>query len=265
MTTYYIGWDVGGWNCDRNSKSRDALCIFTENGRIGNVWRGNLRDALVGNDCPLQKMWNKCTTEVFPSTENFIIAIDTPLGFPGAFTDLITDKKTNDISEKSRRNVYLFRHTERLLSEYRCACAVTNKHVRPLSPIKDMIGAQATKGIHFLRKCELTATSPGVFTKQKAPPNITAIETYPAVYNHWRNDRRQQLFDLLSNDSNKNRWTADHHDAVSCAVMAYWFDKHKDKCFQPSEGNNDIQREGWIWVPNDALIPSLGGDGHDLS
>ena len=21
---YFIGWDVGGWNCDKNAKSRDA-------------------------------------------------------------------------------------------------------------------------------------------------------------------------------------------------------------------------------------------------
>lgn len=26
-TALYIGWDVGGWNCDKNNKSRDALMI----------------------------------------------------------------------------------------------------------------------------------------------------------------------------------------------------------------------------------------------
>ena len=28
----FIGWDVGGWNCDRNSKSRDALVVLDASG-----------------------------------------------------------------------------------------------------------------------------------------------------------------------------------------------------------------------------------------
>ena len=27
-TTLYIGWDVGGWNCDNSSASRDALVVL---------------------------------------------------------------------------------------------------------------------------------------------------------------------------------------------------------------------------------------------
>lgn len=52
---YYIGWDVGGWNCDHNQTSRDALCALTGNtwdtlALAGEPWRGNLREALVEND-----------------------------------------------------------------------------------------------------------------------------------------------------------------------------------------------------------------------
>jgi len=44
---YFVGWDVGGWNCDRNAKSRDAVLILDEPLRIvGGSWRGNLRDAI---------------------------------------------------------------------------------------------------------------------------------------------------------------------------------------------------------------------------
>jgi len=27
---YSIGWDVGGWNCDHNATSRDAIVILNE-------------------------------------------------------------------------------------------------------------------------------------------------------------------------------------------------------------------------------------------
>jgi hypothetical protein len=27
-SAFFIGWDVGGWNCDKNAKSRDALAIL---------------------------------------------------------------------------------------------------------------------------------------------------------------------------------------------------------------------------------------------
>ena len=25
--THFLGWDVGGWNCDKNGKSRDATAV----------------------------------------------------------------------------------------------------------------------------------------------------------------------------------------------------------------------------------------------
>lgn len=46
-TSYYVGWDVGGWNCDKNDKSRDALVILDAELKIvGKPWRGNLRPAI---------------------------------------------------------------------------------------------------------------------------------------------------------------------------------------------------------------------------
>ena len=46
-STFYIGWDVGGWNCDKNGKSRDALVILdAELKLVGRPWRGNLRTAI---------------------------------------------------------------------------------------------------------------------------------------------------------------------------------------------------------------------------
>lgn len=59
--TYCIGWDVGGWNCDKNPRSRDAIVILdAENTIAGQPWRGNLR-----------RIINHATT-----TEDFITALD---------------------------------------------------------------------------------------------------------------------------------------------------------------------------------------------
>ena len=30
----FIGWDVGGWNCDRNPNSRDALFVVDGNRQV---------------------------------------------------------------------------------------------------------------------------------------------------------------------------------------------------------------------------------------
>lgn len=41
---YFIGWDVGGWTCDKNRISRDAIVILDAKlNVVGQPWRGNLR------------------------------------------------------------------------------------------------------------------------------------------------------------------------------------------------------------------------------
>ncbi len=46
---FFVGRNVGGWNCDRNTKSRDAVVVLDETLRIvGGSWRGNLRNPING-------------------------------------------------------------------------------------------------------------------------------------------------------------------------------------------------------------------------
>ena len=51
-TTFFIGWDVGGWNCEKNAKSRDALVILDSaiikdlRQRFGSLGHDDLDDAL---------------------------------------------------------------------------------------------------------------------------------------------------------------------------------------------------------------------------
>ena len=41
---FSIGWDVGGWNCDKNQRSRGAIVILIPDLEIMGVpWKGNLR------------------------------------------------------------------------------------------------------------------------------------------------------------------------------------------------------------------------------
>ena len=46
-SAFYVGWDVGGWNCDKNGKSRDTIAILNAVLQVaGSAWRGNLRDTI---------------------------------------------------------------------------------------------------------------------------------------------------------------------------------------------------------------------------
>ena len=85
---FFIGWDVGAWNCDDNNKSKDALCVLgldDEQTPVvrGNPWRGNLRailDEQKGRGI-VEAFLNKCKLE-HTDAFNCTIAIDTPLGWP---------------------------------------------------------------------------------------------------------------------------------------------------------------------------------------
>ncbi|MDH4562290.1 hypothetical protein [Pseudomonas sp. BN411] len=47
VSPIFIGWDVGGWNCDKNPASRDALVVIDSQRQIqGKPWRGNLRKCI---------------------------------------------------------------------------------------------------------------------------------------------------------------------------------------------------------------------------
>jgi hypothetical protein len=56
---FYIGWDVGVWNCDKSAQSRSAIVILDANWRIvGKLWRGN--------PCTTSNASNACENGGFP-------------------------------------------------------------------------------------------------------------------------------------------------------------------------------------------------------
>jgi len=233
---YYIGWDVGGWNCDKNANSRDALCILDPQcNLVGKAWRGNLRQSI--NDAAdtgnwLTRLFALCGATVPASPFQAILAIDTPLGFSTALVNLLTRQQPVATLGSSETNPYLFRRTERFLFEH---------GIRPLSPIKDMIGSQATKGMHVLAKFAPQTLRCGVWSDGNL---LTAIEAYPSPCKH--SATTQQLighYPAMDHD--------DKQDALTCALLGYLFAREPAKLVAPD--NAVPINEGWIWVPQDAL------------
>ena len=222
--TYFLGWDVGGWNCDKNGESRDAVVIL-DSGRaiVGNPWRGNLRVSI--NDASDSQTWidtlfRLCGVEAPSIYARHILAIDTPLGFSDAFVSLLQrgDYHSKPIGD-SASNPYTLRYTERFL---------VGRGLKPLSAVKDMIGSQATKGIHALAKFAPGMASCGVWTDQKW---LTAFETYPSPC------KKSALLNSLS--FQYADWIRVNHqdkvDALICALVAYCFEARPEALLKPNE------------------------------
>ena len=229
--TYSIGWDVGGWNCDNNKRSRDAIVILDESPHIvGEPWRGNLRECIATAATTrdwLNALFAKCKTKYPAGTAPVTLAIDTPLGFSEEFVRLVTRKGGTEPDAISGLNRYLFRHTERRLYE---------RGLKPLSAIKDMIGSQATKGMHVLAKFAPKVESCGVWTDGRG---FRVIETYPTACRNAPEVKR-----LLKGPGSLGH--DDKDDARVCAVVAHLLANNR-KSLEPPD-KNVPEREGWIWT-----------------
>ncbi len=234
---WYVGWDVGGWNCDKNSKSRDAIVILDANRTVaGKPWRGNLRatiNSAANTEAFAAALFALCEVQTKASAVPVALAIDTPLGFSAEFTRLVSGLQAVGGVGRSDTNPYLFRQTERRLFEY---------GLKPLSAIKDMIGSQATKGMHVLARFAPTAIRCGVWREG----GLTAIEAYPSACKTSPTVRAlQEPFGKLAN--------GDQDDALTCALIAYLFVNQPEALLAPEPAVP--MSEGWIWVPKDGMNP----------
>lgn len=121
------------------------------------------------------------------------------------------------------KNPYLYRKTELFLIE---------KKEKPLSAVNHMIGAQATKGIHFLSKFAPEIESVGIWKNNDGI--LKVIETYPAVNKHI------EILDILNSENQ------DIMDAYICAAIAKRFEENKLVFYPPLDTIHE--KEGWIWV-----------------
>lgn len=245
----FVGWDVGGWDCDRNPNSRDALVIVDDQRRIlGRPWRGNLRKAINDSDSTLkwlERIFLLCDAGSPETQYRIILAVDAPLAFSEAFGNLVNRQDLPEYMPVNDSNPYLYRETERFL--------IGHGH-RPLSPVKDMIGSQTTKAMHVLARFASNITRPGVWSDGKG---LDVIEAYPSVA---RKSRYMQKY--LSEQAmgvtadGEQRWLSgldhvDQFDALVCALLAWLFVHEADVLAMPDK--KIPQSEGWIWVPKDAL------------
>ncbi len=234
---FYIGWDVGGWNCDKNRASRDALVILDGNlSIVGKPWRGNLRSAINEAKTTLgwiEKLFRLCGSSLPEFDARCVLAIDTPLGFSEAFVRLVSEYKAiGEVTGESAMNPYLFRQTELFLYQ---------RGLRPLSPVKDMIGSQATKGMHVLSRFAPRISSCGVWTEGEM---LTVIEAYPSACNGSAvMAKLRRRFPSLGHQ--------DKEDALTCALVGYLYALEPERLERPNDAIP--QGEGWIWMSVDAL------------
>jgi hypothetical protein len=269
---FYIGWDVGTWKCTNgNKKSCDALVIMDEGTMLGHC-RDNLSESIstvnANRDTKaatlLESWFSKCGVPTKPTdADRCFVAIDTPLGWPKGFVNLLKGELKKDWSfertDKDIKNRLLFRKTERELAS-------------GFSAITHSIGNQSTKGMVVIRALEASQRSWGVWQKE----NITLIETYPKACLRSKAFVDWMLTQNLSRDvrewsnagskKRKKPWIKeqdDTFDAVVCACLARAFAGDSPKLVRPPDSDPDDEKsEGWIFYPAGHLIEASLADGY---
>lgn len=235
----FIGWDVGGWNCDKNPKSRDAVVILDRQKQlVGKPWRGNLREVINNTDNThdfILELQSCCLGDNIQTDLSAVLAIDTPLGFSRPFIDLLTSGATADLIGVSAANPYLHRQTELFLFK---------NGLSPLSPLKDMIGSQATKALHVLNRYGLQRISCGVWQDKNC---LTAIEAYPSACKD-----SSLMEEMIADQAKDNFPHQDHYDALVCALTGWLYFFDPEKLIQPTTDIDPI--EGWIFAPADGIV-----------
>ena len=245
---FFVGWDVGGWHCDKNASSRDALVVVANRSEQiaaeGKAWRGNLRSTLMAysDGALISQMLGLCGLDAERATE-VIIAIDAPLGWPSAMMRLAQGGTASFVSAADGENPYTRRATE---------LALIQRGFAPLSAVRDMLGSQSTKGLHFLRAAGLQEVSTGVWRHtDDRGRTVTAIETYPAVALQVDRLRRLQADVLSRTDGRLNIGGKPMHDdvrdALACALVAAQF-VEGPAMIEPIPADVPAG-EGWIVLP----------------
>lgn len=251
----FVGWDVGGWHCDRNRLSRDALAVLDLDDKgdprlVGRPWRGSLRSLLGarrGEDL-VNAMLGLCEATARDG-DSVTIAIDAPLGWPAAMLALAGGGPMAQVSEKDGQNPYTRRQTELDLIQ---------RGLAPLSSVRDMIGSQSTKAIHFLRAANLEP-KPGAIWSKTGSIEVSVMETYPAVALKSATCRR--VHDPLLGEALRRKPIAgagldDVRDALACAVVAYIATQCPEEIRQPPLDHPPL--EGWIILPKEAALVMPG-------
>ncbi len=243
MTSLYIGWDVGAWYC-KKGKSQDAVCVLSGDSLLGlttevRPFVGNLSQSIYDCSDPIDALG------LSPDLKGrrTVLAIDTPLGWPLEFLNLVGQRRipTGENLPRFRRNELLFRRTEVLLGE---------TGFEPMSAVQDQLGSQSTKGLYFLKSCGFEPTGrPGLWARGE----MSAIETYPAIaYSSLAvREALQQLWQSPWYDEVRcaNFMAKDDaEDATLCAIVGAMFSLNDERLEFPPILMPEAS-EGWIYLP----------------
>lgn len=247
-----MGWGVGPWNCD-DAKKKDALVVLESSGdRIevrGMPVRTNVRPVLIAHrrEELIQRLLAVCSVGAKHGLR-VTLAVDVPLGWPAAVVDLLTTRRTPEVPMDVDANPMLFRTAERRLLE---------RGFRPLSPVRDMIGSQSTKAIHFLKRVGFSPVGAGVWrvVSPRTDSVYEAIETAPSFAK--RSTTLAEAHAALASDPRLDaaadddpRARSDIDAALYAALIAQRFAYERDKLVGPEV---DVPTdEGWIWIPANA-------------
>lgn len=236
----YIGWDVGGWNCEKNTNSRDAIVVLGEQGKLlgYSTWMNLKHYILEANSTDDFIISLLGLSNLDYNGEDVVLAIDTPLGYSEEFRALINCNQPAAFPDTNKNidNPYLFRITERHI--YNKKLNYKNKSgeiqiVTPLSAVQSMIGAQSTKGLHVIAQLGLTIKDNETGVWNSTDGKLKVIEAYPTL--HAGKDP-----DIV--------WHNDLRDAWRCAYIAHIFGTNKNSLEHPPE--HTPKQEGWIWYVN---------------
>ena len=262
MGNYYIGWDVGTWSCtNANKSSCDALVVMDDEVILGHH-RDNLSLSIESiyhssSDTKAQYLieswFTKCNLQrKYLKDDHYIIAIDTPLGWPKGFANLLKGafpkKWTFCCNDSDIKNPLLHRKTDRELG-------------LGFSVVTHSIGNQSTKGMSLLCVLEALDKTWGVWQKD----NITLLETYPKAcllseaFVRWitqmtlKYDIREWYHPVNKKTKKKEKRIKvqdDTFDAGVCACLAKAYATNSIELVRPPDDDqSDEKAEGWIFYP----------------
>jgi hypothetical protein len=169
--------------------------------------------------------------------------------------NLINEGSTTHVPAAADENPYVFRRTE---------VDLFGESHRPLSAVRDMIGSQSTKGLHFIAHLGARRVSAGVWTFDHPATHaeVSIIETYPAPCR-----RSAAIAGMVKRlgpvpshrrrNAQGERFRSDLNDAGCCSLVAWMYERARDRLVHPKD--SVLTQEGWIWLPCDCM-PSKGSN-----
>jgi len=245
-----VGWDVGGWigrkqavaiaEWDYHSAQWRVIPVPFSIADLGERW---------GLEDLLRHAWPDAPSEIL-ETREVVMAIDAPLGFPIAFSELLAGRSTPsfDPSGPEIENPLAYRETDRHIHK--------TFGKKPLSGSFDKLGNNATVAMVHTRRL---STAGRLRVAPFDEPQIgipTAIEVYPALLKRKKRIDGGSAAECLPSvrsllPSSVSDGT-DECDACLCALLAlaYGYDGQIEglpKMQGPTGAIVDIGYEGWIF------------------